>query len=180
MEANAHQVPQPGPQEVPGLTTVKILPSRDEQAELVVVNALAKVMDEAVTIPGTNVKIGLDPILGLLPVVGDIGSSAISLYMLRAAQRLGVPLIVQLHMLMHILIDTVLGLVPIVGDYLDILYKANVKNAALIQHAVENRETGGRSSWLTFISVLLAFILIVGGGIVGTVFLVKWAWNAAA
>ena len=134
-------------------------------------------MDEAVTLPGTNLKIGLDPILGLIPVIGDLGSSAVSAYLLRVAARLGVPTIIQMRMLLNILIDTVIGLVPVVGDYLDILYKANVKNANLIIYAVENHKTAGRSSWLVVIGMFLALITIVVGGFIGTVMLAKWAWN---
>jgi hypothetical protein len=136
-------------------------------------------MDEAVTIPGTRLKVGLDALLGLLPGIGDIGSAAISAYLLRVAARLGVPTVVQVRMLLNILIDTVLGMVPIVGDYLDMLFKANAKNAALIVNAVENRATAGRSSWFALVGVFLAFALIVGGGFVGAVFLAKWVWAHA-
>lgn len=199
MEKNPHQASKPGPektpeltpvtilslppgptsapQDPPELTTVKILLSREEQAELAIIWGLAKVMDEALTVPGTKIKVGLDPIIGLIPVIGDLGSAAISAYILRAAARLRVPTIVQMHILLHILVDTMLGMMPIVGDYLDVLYKANMKSAALVQKAVENRQTGGRSSWLLFIGTFLLFVAIVTGGLVGTVLLVKWAWN---
>ena len=179
MEANAHQAPESGPQNRPGLATLKQLLTRDQQGELEIVRKIAKAMDELITIPGTKIKVGLDPIIGLIPGVGDAGSAAIGAYLIRAANRLGVPAIVQMRMLLNLLIDTLIGLVPIIGDYLDVLYKANAKNAALVEKAVVNRETTARSSWLTFIGVFAAFFLIVIGGIVGTVFLVKWAWNAA-
>lgn len=178
MEANAHQVPAIRPQDPPEVTTVKILPNPDEQAELEIIRMFATVMDEAVTVPGTKLKFGLDAILGLLPGIGDLGSAAISAYLLRAASRLGVPMVVQLRMLLNIFIDTMLGLVPIVGDYLDILFKSNVRNANLILHAVENRKTAARSSWFTLIGVFTLFILITVGGFVGTIFVVKWIWNA--
>jgi hypothetical protein len=167
--------------------TVTILPTppslsapastTEVDAELKIIRMFATVMDEIVTIPGTKMKIGLDPILGFIPVIGDLGSAAVSAYLLRAASRFGVPGIIQARMLLNIFIDTVLGLVPFVGDYLDIMFKANAKNAALIISAVENRKTAGRSSWFTLISVFLAFIVIVVGGFVGTVMLAKWAWN---
>jgi hypothetical protein len=177
VEANAHQAPKSGPQETPGLATVRLLLTGDEQGELEIVRKLAKVMDELITIPGTKIKFGLDPIIGLIPGVGDLGSAAIGAYIIRAANRLGVPAVVQARMLLNLLIDTLIGVVPIVGDYLDVLYKANAKNAILLQRAVENREATGRSSWLLFIGMITAFIVIVVGGIAGTVFLVKWAWT---
>ncbi len=160
------------------MTTVRILPTREEEAELLVLRAIAKVMDEAVTIPNTKLKVGLDAVFGLLPVVGDLGSAAIGSYILRAANRLGVPSVVIARMLFNLLIDAVLGFIPIVGDYLDILYKANAKNAALVVEAVENRQTAARASWLKLIGTFAAFLLIVGGSLVGTVFVVKWLWNA--
>lgn len=141
------------------------------------VRAFATVMDQAVTIPGTRLKIGLDSILGLIPGVGDVGSAAISAYLFRTAHRLGVPAVVQVRMLLNILIDTVLGLVPFIGDFLDIIHKANAKNAALIINSVENRGTARRSSWLSVVGISLVFIAIVAGGFVGTVFLAKWVWN---
>jgi hypothetical protein len=136
-------------------------------------------MDEAVTIPGTRLKIGLDSILGLLPGIGDVGSSLISAILFRSAHRLGVPTVVQVRMLLNLLIDTLLGLVPFVGDFLDIVHKANAKNAALIVESVENRRTARRSSWFAVVGISLAFVAIVAGGFVGTVFLAKWVWNHA-
>jgi hypothetical protein len=180
VEANTHQAPKSGPQETPGLATVQLLLTRDEKGELEIVRKLAKVMDELITIPGTKIKFGLDPIIGLIPGVGDVSSAAIGAYIIRAANRFGVPVIVQLRMLMNLLIDTLIGLVPIVGDYLDVLYKANKKNAALLERSVENREATGRSSWFVFIGMISAFILIVVGGLIGTVWLVSKVWHATA
>lgn len=176
MEAHAHQIPQSGATEAPRVATLGQLLTRDEKGELEVVKRIAKYMDELVTIPGAKLKIGLDPIIGLIPGVGDAASAAIGAYLIRAANRLGVPAIVQMRMLLNVFIDAVIGFVPIIGDYLDVLYKANAKNARLVQEAVEHRESTTRSSWFTFIGVLTLFFAIVIGGIVGTVFLVKWAW----
>jgi hypothetical protein len=161
------------------MTNVRILPNSEQQADLEMIRAIATVMDEAVTFPGTRISVGLDALLGLIPGVGDLGSAAIGAYLLRAAQRLGVPAIVQVRMLMNLAFDALLGLVPFVGDLLDILFKANVRNANLVLRSVEKGEDLGRSSWLMVVGVFLAFIVIVVGGLIGTIFLVKWAWNAA-
>lgn len=178
MEANTHQVSKLGPEEVPELTTVRILPSQQEEAELLIIRGIAKVMDEAVTIPNTNFKVGLDALLGLLPVVGDLGSAAIGAYLLRAAARLNVPTVVIARMLLNLLIDAAIGMVPFVGDYLDVLYKANAKNARLILDAVENRGASTRGGWLKLIGTFAAFAVIVGAGLVGTVYAFKALWNA--
>ena len=178
MEANAHQIPERGPENPPELTEVTILPTREEQAELEVVRRLRMILDEAVALPGTRVRFGLDAVLGLIPGVGDLGSAAIGAYLIRAASRLGVPAIVQARMLLNLVIDAIIGLVPIVGDYLDVLYKANAKNAALIEHAVANRETVGRSSWFVFVAMLLGLTVVVVGAFVGTLFVLKRLWEA--
>jgi hypothetical protein len=179
VEAHPHQVPKSGPEEAPRLEdAVAKLLTRDEKGELEIVRQLRKWMDEAVTVPGTKLKVGLDAVIGLIPGIGDASSAAIGAYMLNAAHKLGVPTIVMVRMLFNLFIDALIGLIPIVGDYLDVLYKANAKNARLIEEAVVNRETTVRSSWWRLVGVFAVFLLIVFGGIVGTVFFVKWLWTA--
>ena len=178
MEAHAYQAPKSRPEEARGLTPVTILPRDEVEADLTIIRGIAKVMDEIVSVPGTRIKFGLDSIIGLIPVVGDAGSAAVSAYLLRAASRLGVPVIVQLRMLMNILVDAVLGVIPFVGDALDVMYKANARNARLVLQSVEHRGPSERSSWFIFIGMLLAMVAIVAGSFVGMIFLARWAWNA--
>ena len=160
------------------MTNVRLLPTEAQEAELAVVRGIAKVMDEAVTIPSTRFKVGLDAVLGLIPGVGDVGSAAVGAYLLRAAVRLGVPSVVIARMLLNVLIDAALGIIPFVGDFLDVMYKANAKNARLIVEAVEDRRATARGSWLKLIAAFGLFALIVGGGIVAAVFALKALWNA--
>jgi hypothetical protein len=178
METHAHQVRPRGPEDVPQLTTVRILPTEEQEAELAVLRGIAKVMDEAVTIPSTNVKVGLDAVLGLIPGVGDLGSAAVGAYILRAAVRLGVPSVVIARMMLNLLIDAVLGWVPIVGDALDVLYKANAKNARLVLQSVEDRGAAVRGSWVKLIIAFGAFALILSASVIGTVFVLKTLWTA--
>ena len=180
MEAHAHQAPESGPKEAPRLEdTVAKLLTRDEKGELEIIRQIRKWMDEAVTLPGTKLKFGLDPIIGLIPGIGDLSSAAIGAYVLKAANKLGVPTIVMVRMLFNLAIDALIGLIPIVGDYLDVLYKANSKNVALVEQSILNRETTARSSWWRLAGVFAVFFLIVLGGFVGAVFLAKWLWNLA-
>ena len=151
--------------------------TRDEKGELEVVRQIRKWMDELFTVPGTKFKVGLDPILGLIPGVGDLTTAAVSMYLLSAANRLGVPTVVMMRMLLNVAIDTLLGFIPIVGDAFDAAHKANAKNAALVEQALVNPVATARGSWLRLFGALAVLVLIVGGGIVGTVFLVKWLWG---
>ena len=83
------------------------------------------------------------------------------------------------RMLFNLVIDALIGIIPVVGDYLDVLYKANSKNVALVEQAILNRETTARSSWWRLIAVFAVFFLIVLGGFVGAVFLAKWIWTTS-
>jgi hypothetical protein len=95
---------------------------------------LSRLLDSAVTIPGTDIKIGLDPILGLLlPELGDSLTAVVSLTLLGVAFRERVPKLVMARMLVNIGLDALLGAIPLLGDVLDFAFRANDRNLALIE-----------------------------------------------
>ncbi|MGL4395549.1 MAG: DUF4112 domain-containing protein [Hyphomicrobium sp.] len=100
-------------------------------------DGLARVMDSAVRIPGTDIRMGVDAVIGLVPVVGDAISAAISGYILWEARRLGASRWLIARMAANSTLDAVLGSVPIVGDVFDVAYKANMKNLLLLRRHVE-------------------------------------------
>ncbi|MEQ1715480.1 MAG: DUF4112 domain-containing protein [Hyphomicrobium sp.] len=114
-------------------------PIRDETVSeaLARLDGLATIMDSAFRIPGTQVVMGLDALLGLVPVIGDAISSAIGGFIIWEAKRLGVSRFLIARMAMNTAIDTVLGSVPIVGDVFDVAYKANRKNVAILRRHLE-------------------------------------------
>jgi hypothetical protein len=180
VEAYAHQARDRGPEEAPRVTDpVAALVPREERGELEVVRQLRKWMDEAITVPGTKFKFGLDGLIGLIPGVGDAASSAIGAYMLHAANRLGVPTIVMVRMLFNQLIDAVVGMIPVFGDAFDFLHKANSKNARLVEESIVNRGATAAGSWVRLTLAMVVFFGIVVGGIVGSIFLVRWAMQAS-
>jgi hypothetical protein len=95
--------------------------------------ALAKLLDSSFFVPGTNIRMGLDGIIGLVPVVGDLISGAISSYLIWEARRLGASRWVIGRMAANTLIDTTIGAIPIVGDAFDVVFRTNVKNLALLR-----------------------------------------------
>ena len=103
------------------------------------VEALARVMDSIVAIPGTNVRIGVDALLGLVPVVGDVISQAISSYIIWEARRMGVSRWTMARMVGNSLVDMAVGVVPLVGDAFDVAFRANLKNLALLKADLERR-----------------------------------------
>ncbi len=94
---------------------------------------LVSILDDFLRIPGTNIKIGLDPILGLIPGVGDLvtGGSSAALLLLALKER--VPTIALLRMVINIGIDTLVGAIPIVGDAFDFFYRSNRQNLDIIK-----------------------------------------------
>jgi hypothetical protein len=90
-------------------------------------------MDSAFVIPGTRVRAGLDAVLGLVPVVGDLASAAIGLFLVLQARELGASRWLQARMMGNLLVDTALGSVPLVGDVFDVAFKANLRNVQLLQ-----------------------------------------------
>lgn len=90
---------------------------------------VARFMDDAITIPGINKKIGYDGLIGLIPVVGDIATCLVSGYIIVESARAGVPKRALAAMIGRLGIDTAIGAIPLLGDFFDFAYKANRRNA---------------------------------------------------
>ena len=101
--------------------------------------ALAKLMDGVFVLPGTNIRMGLDAIIGLVPVAGDMLAGLISTYLIWEARRLGAPRWLIARMVANTFLDTTLGAVPILGDAFDVMFRANMKNMALLRRHMEKR-----------------------------------------
>jgi hypothetical protein len=101
--------------------------------------ALAKLLDIAFVLPGTNIRYGIDGIIGLIPVVGDIIATALSLWLVREARALGAPWHVTARMLGNVAIQGVVGTVPVAGDALDVLFRANIRNMRLLRRWIDKQ-----------------------------------------
>jgi hypothetical protein len=107
---------------------------------------LATLLDSAIKIPGTDIRIGLDPILGLLlPELGDALTGTLSLMLLLVAFRERVPKLIIGRMLLNIAIDALLGAVPVLGDLFDFGFRASVKNLALVER--HRRDPSLKPTW---------------------------------
>jgi hypothetical protein len=103
------------------------------------VEALARLMDGVFTLPGTNLRLGLDAIVGLVPVAGDVISGLISSYLIWEARRIGAPRWLVARMMANTLLDTTLGAIPLVGDAFDVMFRANMRNMALLRRHMQRR-----------------------------------------
>src|SRR3954470_1606856 len=108
-----------------------------EQQRLATLRRLARLFDSAIRVPGTGITIGLDPLLGLIPGIGDLATPFLSLAILWHAATVRVPRVVLARMVLNALIDAGIGAIPIAGDVFDFAWKANEWNMALLErHAV--------------------------------------------
>lgn len=141
-----------------------------EIPELQWISRLTHLMDEAFRIPGTNIRFGLDPILGLIPFIGDLLSYAISSTMVLSMLRHGISGKLLIMMLGNITLDYLISSIPILGDIFDFAFKANQRNLSLLRkHQLEGKYRG--SGWGIILGIILLFILL-------TVGLVVIIWNA--
>jgi len=134
---------------------------------------LARLLDSAARVPGTNIRFGADAVIGLIPGLGDIGGAALAGYLVILAQRLGVPRAVVLRMLANVAVDTLAGSVPVIGDLFDVAYKSNLRNVALLERALERPVATSRTSRLMVVATIVGIALLVAGGLVVAVIAIR-------
>ena len=137
---------------------------------------MSQLLDNAIPIPGTKIRFGLDPILGLLPGGGDTVTGGLSAYIVVEAARMGLPREVLWKMVGNILIDSFAGTIPVLGDLFDVGWKSNVKNIELLEKHLDITEKS-KSDRLFLIGLILLLTVIVLGFAAITVFTVSWLWN---
>jgi len=101
--------------------------------------AMAKLLDVAFMVPGTKIRYGVDGIVGLIPVVGDIIATGLSLWLVYEARSLGAPWHITARMLGNVAFQGVVGTVPVAGDAIDVLFRANMRNARLLRRWLEKQ-----------------------------------------
>ena len=116
----------------------KITPGGTEES-VARLEALGRLMDGMFVLPGTNIRLGLDAIIGLVPVAGDVISGLVSSYLIWEARQLGAPRWLIARMIANTFLDTTLGVIPLVGDAFDLTFRANMKNMALLRRHMEKR-----------------------------------------
>src|SRR6187200_3056153 len=132
-----------------------------EDRAVVALRKWAVLLDSAFQVPGTKMRFGMDPILGLIPGVGDIITGFFSVMIVIHAVRLRIPKVVIARMMLNTGLDLLVGAVPLLGDLFDAGFKANLRNLSLLErHAV--RGVRPSTSDYVFVGVCLTILLIVG------------------
>jgi hypothetical protein len=113
---------------------------REAAATRARLESLAHVMDSAVRVPGINVTLGLDALLGLVPVLGNVVTTLISTYLIVEARRLGVSKITLARMMGNVGLDALISAVPLAGNVADVFFKANRRNLELLRRHIESTQ----------------------------------------
>ena len=139
-----------------------------------------RILDDALTIPGTHIGIGLDAIIGFFfPGLGDAATGLASLALVVLAFHMRVPKVVLARMIFNILIDTLVGSIPILGDAFDVFWRSNRKNLELIQRYDQNPDRHPTAAdyvvvglGVALVMVALALPIVIGFA------LLRWLWHA--
>jgi hypothetical protein len=136
---------------------------------------ISHILDEAIPIPGTGQRIGLDPAIGLIPWVGDILSAAVSFWLIAEAARFRIPGIVLLRMTFNALVDLAIGIIPFFGDLFDIVSRANTRNLELVRRYALDEQASTLEHRLFFAGLALIFhgavwlFLVAVGALLGAI-----------
>ena len=141
----------------PRVTRIRQLTPGQTQ-RLQALRGIARLLDSAFLVPGTSYRIGLDPILGLIPGIGDLVSPIFTIGLLWQSRDLGLPRVVQMRMLFNVAIDALCGAVPLIGDLVDFAWKSNDMNMVLLERHAQEEHPPSAGDWL-FVIALTVLLL---------------------
>jgi hypothetical protein len=147
--------------------------SATDRSALERARSLARLLDSAARIPGTDIRIGLDPILGLVPGLGDVAGAAFAGYLVLVAARTGVSRGVLVRMLLNVAVDAFVGAVPVAGDLFDAAWRSNARNVALLERYLQDPRRVRTSSTALVATVLGSLALVAAGGMALAVLLLR-------
>jgi len=135
-------------------------------------------LDAGIGVPGTSLRVGLDPVLGLVPGLGDAAGALLSAWILIEGIRLGASGATLGRMAANIAIDALVGAVPLLGDVFDIVWKANLKNVELLEHHMTDAAAAVRRDGMFVAVVLGAILLLCGVLVLGGALVTIWMIRA--
>ena len=134
----------------------------DQSRALAEVETIAWLLDNSIPVPGTGGRrFGIDAVIGFVPVVGDMISGGIGLFVVWRGSRLGLPRVVVARMLANTAIDMAIGAIPVIGDAFDLWFKANTRNLGLMRRHLEQPDLSTRSDWVVLLGLVGAVVLVV-------------------
>jgi hypothetical protein len=141
------------------VTRMRQLTAAQEQ-RLELIRRMSRLLDSSMVVPGTSIRFGLDPILGLLPGLGDLVSPLFTIGVIWQARDLGIPRVIQMRMIFNVAIDTLVGMVPIAGDLFDFAWKANNMNLTLLERYAYEEHRPSPADWLFVIAAIVLLLVL--------------------
>jgi hypothetical protein len=132
----------------------------DLDRRMTALRSLQRLLDDAFRVPGTSLRFGWDPIIGLVPWLGDVLTAVFSSAIILQAHHMRVPRVVQMRMVMNVAIDVIVGVVPLAGDVADAFWKSNARNFALLERHAAEPQPASTGDWLFVIGMIAAVVLI--------------------
>jgi hypothetical protein len=139
---------------------------------------LAKILDTTIRIPGTPFYIGLDPLLGLIPGLGDVLANLIGTFIMVLAARLQVPRIVLARMSLNLLINGIVGAIPVAGDLFSIWFRSHARNAELLRRAANQPYRETQQAWLYVSGIIGGTVMLLLLAITIVMWIVLKLWTA--
>lgn len=133
------------------------------------IGRVTRVLDELVSVPGTPIKVGLDPLIGLIPVAGDALAALVGSWVILEASRFGIPRVVLGRMIVNLAVDLGIGAIPLLGDIYDVAFRSNRRNLDLFRkHALDpDASTRGEQAFLVGLVLLLVGIVLLAATALG-------------
>lgn len=123
--------------------------------------SLAWMLDSSIQVPGTRFRIGLDSLIGMVPVLGDIVGAALSSYILWVASSMGVPRVTLLRMALNVALESAAGIVPGFGDLFDMAWKANKRNVEILKQHHRDPRGARKRDWVFIVLLIVALLAVV-------------------
>ncbi len=139
---------------------MEVLPPEAKDQKNEFARVLAYILDDLIPIPGTKYRVGLDPLIGLIPGLGDTSTAAVSSLILVHAVRAGVPRVVLLRMAFNILINSILGALPGIGDLFSAWFKSNQQNYRLLKRHSTGTDISTTTDWIFLIALVVVVLAV--------------------
>src|SRR5690348_6208980 len=140
---------------------------RDTSHYLRLARLLAELLDRRFTIPGTDIRIGLDPLIGLIPGIGDAAANLIGFFIVVTAAQLGLPRIVLVRMTGNIAVNAAIGSIPVLGDLFSVWFKSNIRNLRLLERHAGSEAASTISDWGIVLGLLGLVVLVCAAALAG-------------
>jgi hypothetical protein len=138
------------------------------------IGRVTRLLDEAIGVPGTPIKVGLDPVIGVIPVVGDAVAAGVGAWVIAEAANFGVPRIVLGRMVLNLLVDLGIGAIPLLGDVYDLFFRSNTRNLELFRRHALDPDASTRGERAFFGGLLLLLVGILWLAFVALGALIDW------